>query len=160
VARSRSNDDYCALLIVDIDKLKDCNDSYGHLAGDSVIVAITRTIRDEVRGCGRDVIGRFGGDEFLVFIDNLPSESAGADIAERIRCSVETLQVTVGAIGGPVTITDVTVSIGVASVSGARADRNLTGLLWNADRALYEAKRVGRNAVRAAWELSDHRARS
>ena len=153
VTRARHANDHCALLIIDVDGLKKLNDSYGHLAGDSVIVAIARAVRDEVRGHGRDVIGRFGGDEFLVFIDNLPNESDAVVIAERVRRAVDALHVTVGAIGGPATITNLSVSIGVSAVSGARPDRNLTTLLWDADRALYQAKHAGRNAVTAVWDL-------
>ena len=157
IVRARRKDDYCALLIIDIDRLKELNDTHGHLAGDSVIAAITKVVRAEVRVHGSDVIGRFGGDEFVVFIDNLPDESEAVVVATRVRRAVEALRVPVGAIGGPVTITGLSVSIGVASVSGAHADRNLTALLWAADRALYEAKHAGRNTVHRAQDLPSFR---
>jgi len=140
--------DHRALLVVDLDHFKRVNDRYGHLAGDAVLVAIVETIRAELRA--DDLVGRWGGDEFVALLA-LPTGtcSAGA-VAERIRQRIEALCVRVEGPVGPVTVADLTVSIGAALHDGtARSGAPVpTGLLWAADQALYAAKHAGRNGVR------------
>jgi diguanylate cyclase (GGDEF)-like protein len=115
-------------VMVDIDHFKRVNDRYGHEAGDRVLAAVAAAISDNVRDC--DFAARYGGDEFAVLLYGASQEVARR-VAERVRSAVaDSLEL------------PVTVSIGIADATG---DRRLS--LLAADRALYEAKRAGRNCV-------------
>ena len=131
-------DDCCALLMIDLDRFKSVNDVYGHLVGDRVLSASAEAIRAEVRV--RDLVGRLGGDEFAVLMSHTDHASAAA-AAERIRSRVAGLRITVETPHGPARVSGLTVSIGGALGRGP----DLTALLWDADAALYDAKRDGRN---------------
>jgi diguanylate cyclase (GGDEF)-like protein len=128
------------LLMVDLDGFKSINDRFGHVAGDMVIRDISEILRRSVRIF--DVCTRFGGEEFAVMMPGGTAESAGA-IAERIRQRVEAYQRS-----EPDLVTlRVTASIGVAvSPPGVTA----RDLIERADRALYHAKRAGKNRVSTA----------
>jgi len=129
-----------ALLMVDLDGFKSVNDRYGHVAGDMVIRDISEILRRSVRIF--DVCTRFGGEEFAVMMPGGTAESAGA-IAERIRQRVEAYQRSEPDLAG----LRVTASIGVAvSPPGVTA----RDLIERADRALYHAKRAGKNRVSTA----------
>lgn len=136
VARSG---DAALLLVVDIDHFKRVNDTYGHVAGDAVIRAVSQTLQ----GCVRpmDTIGRFGGEEFAVVCPSCPPAFATV-VAERIRSRVEALDIRVA---GVPTI-QVTVSCG-----GAFAPPwvRISPLSWveRADAQMYLAKAAGRNTV-------------
>lgn len=126
-----------ALLMLDINHFKRINDSCGHLAGDDVLRELVRRINQEVRAT--DIVGRFGGDEFLVLLPQ--TDAAGAlETAERIRRKVAERPARVG----DKTI-DFVVSIGMATnqQGGYRLER----LLSLADRAMFLAKEKGRNRV-------------
>jgi diguanylate cyclase (GGDEF)-like protein len=115
-------------VMVDIDHFKRVNDVYGHEAGDRVLAAVAEAISDNVREC--DFAARYGGDEFAVLLHGA-SEKVARHVAERVRTAIaDSLEL------------PVTVSIGIAKATG---DRRLS--LLAADRALYEAKRAGRNRV-------------
>jgi diguanylate cyclase (GGDEF)-like protein len=135
-----------AVLVLDLDHFKTVNDLYGHLAGDQVLAAVAAALRAEVRD--RDLVGRFGGEEFVILLVGR-REGGEADlgaIAERIRERVAGLVVDVTTPDGAVRIHQLSVSVGGALHPGGRAD--LDGLLRIADTALYSAKRAGRNRVR------------
>ncbi len=142
LARSRTGQQSLAVLIVDIDHFKSVNDRYGHLAGDDVITAVASSLAAGLRP--RDLVGRFGGEEFAVLL-------AGSDMAqahstaERCRERVEMLSCPVGHGDGQI---QVTVSIGVAQYPGS--GHSLHDLLDAADQAMYAAKEAGRNCVRDA----------
>lgn len=142
-----------AVLVLDLDHFKSVNDHHGHLAGDQVLVAVAAALQDEVRD--RDLVGRFGGEEFVVLLAGPKggSEAELAAVAERIRQRVETLWVDVATPRGTARVEDLSVSVGGALHPGGRAD--LAGLLRTADTALYSAKRAGRNQVRMALVLPD-----
>ncbi|HKE86224.1 MAG TPA: sensor domain-containing diguanylate cyclase [Vicinamibacterales bacterium] len=126
-----------ALLMVDLDGFKSINDRFGHVAGDMVIRDISEILRRSVRIF--DVCTRFGGEEFAVMMPGGTAESAGT-IAERIRQRVETYQRSESELA----TLHVTASIGVAvSPPGVTA----RDLIERADRALYHAKRAGKNRV-------------
>jgi diguanylate cyclase (GGDEF)-like protein len=130
-----------ALLMVDVDHLRDINTARGHLAGDRALASVAAALRDSTRAY--DVAARFGGDEFCVLLPE--TDMGGAMIvAERMRARVE--EVT-RAEDVPVTI-----SIGVVSHQGAGP--SVEGLILAADTAAYQAKASGRNAIAAA-ELAD-----
>lgn len=144
--RAARADEPLALLMIDLDHFKSINDSYGHPAGDEVLLQIGLLLTQAVRPS--DVVGRFGGEEFvLLLIDT--DINAATQAAERIRFAVAHLHIaTAGRRGAPVTITDRTTSIGVAVYPqhGATLDE----LLHAADAAVYEAKDLGRDQVRLA----------
>ena len=127
------------LLMIDIDHFKKVNDTYGHLAGDSVLQAVAHCLAHCVRPM--DTVARYGGEEFAVVLPNCHT-SFGATIAERIRQTVEALAISIG----PGSSLKVTVSIG-----GAYAPEwvRSTAALWTerADVQLYRAKAEGRNRV-------------
>jgi diguanylate cyclase (GGDEF)-like protein len=139
-----------AVLILDLDHFKAVNDDYGHLAGDDVLSAVAKALRGEVRE--HDVVGRFGGEEFVVLLPELGRDLDGSGelhaIAERIRHRISTLNVTVSAPNGAMTINGLSVSVGGATFPDHGV--GLEQVLEAADAALYEAKRDGRNAVRIA----------
>lgn len=136
----------CALLMVDLDHFKNINDTWGHPAGDDVLEYVAHALRSATRPS--DVIGRFGGEEFVLLLPDADSAEAAA-AGERIRRTISELHVpTTDKRGGPVAISERTTSIGVA-VYPEHAD-TLDPLLQAADAAVYEAKEGGRNQVRMA----------
>jgi diguanylate cyclase (GGDEF)-like protein len=136
------------VLIVDLDHFKAVNDEHGHLAGDDVLAAVATTLRAGVRA--RDIVGRFGGEEFVVLVEALPAGQAGraelATVAERLRREVARLAVS--SVGSGAVIEGLTVSVGAACVPADGAD--IGQALRAADTCLYAAKRAGRNLVRVA----------
>lgn len=135
-----------AVLVLDLDHFKEVNDHHGHLAGDRVLAAVADALRAEVRD--RDLVGRFGGEEFVVLLAGLEggAETDLEAVAERIRRRVAALRVEIPTADGPLTIAGLSVSVGGAIHPGGGGD--LTALLRIADTALYSAKRAGRNRVR------------
>jgi diguanylate cyclase (GGDEF)-like protein len=144
--RSGRADGPRGVLVLDLDHFKAVNDSHGHLAGDQVLAAVAGALRAEVRD--RDLVGRFGGEEFVVLLAGPAAGAAGEleAVAERIRRRVADLRVEIPTPDGPLTVAGLTVSIGVAVAPAEGAD--LRTLLQVADTALYAAKRAGRNVVR------------
>jgi diguanylate cyclase (GGDEF)-like protein len=139
-----------AVLILDLDHFKLVNDAHGHLAGDDVLAAVAAELRAGVRD--GDLVGRFGGEEFVVLLADLPPGAIGnaevRSVAERLRRLVAELDVPVCTPDGNLTITGLSVSVGGATVpaDGATLDQ----VLKVADANLYAAKRGGRNLVRIA----------
>ena len=127
-----------AVAIADIDHFKAVNDTHGHLAGDAVLAAVSAAMRDLLRDY--DLCGRFGGEEFALLLPRTTAAQA-LEITERIRQGISQLAIPRD---GTAAI-QVTISIGVAVPSPAR--RTLDDLLAAADRALYQAKRSGRDRV-------------
>lgn len=126
-----------SVLFIDIDWFKRVNDEHGHACGDHCLRAIAATLRAELRP--GDVLGRYGGEEFLVL---LPGSDAAASrvVAERLRQAVERAPVEWQG-----TALQLTISIGMAARRDG--DRDASSLLERADKALYAAKREGRNRV-------------
>jgi two-component system cell cycle response regulator len=131
-----------SLLVVDIDHFKQINDRFGHDCGDEVLRECAVRLRDAVRTV--DVVARFGGEEFVIAMPDTEAFAAQR-VAERIRIAFEKAPFAIQ--GGKQGI-PVTASIGVATVYGQEGDGD--ALFRQADAALYEAKRDGRNCVRAA----------
>lgn len=138
LARRRRSGDAIGILMIDIDKFKALNDTHGHATGDEVLRAVAGVIVAAVRE--DDVPARWGGEEFVVLLRN-PSRAVVIEVAERVRAAVERLDLR------DVGVERVTVSIG-ATVGGGGAD-GVAELVEAADRALYRAKRFGRNRVEA-----------
>jgi diguanylate cyclase (GGDEF)-like protein len=144
--RASRDDRPCALLMVDLDHFKNINDTWGHPAGDDVLQYVAHALRSATRPS--DVIGRFGGEEFVLLLPDADRAEASA-AGERIRQTISELHVpTTDKRGGPVAISHRTTSVGVA-VYPTHAE-GLDPLLQAADAAVYEAKEGGRNQVRLA----------
>jgi len=146
MARASKGEHGLAVLMIDLDHFKWINDTFGHPAGDDVLRMVAQQL-DEVTRPG-DVIGRFGGEEFVVLLPDI-EDGAAQTTAERIRVAVAELHIpTTDKRGGPTTVTGRTTSIGVAvyPAHGSSIDT----LLQAADAAVYEAKEGGRNQVRVA----------
>jgi diguanylate cyclase (GGDEF)-like protein len=150
VVRVRRTGRSAAVLILDLDHFKVVNDTYGHLVGDEVLAAVADALRAGLRE--GDVVGRFGGEEFVVLLPDLPSGGAGraelAVVAERLRRRVEELDLLVPTPTGACTVDALSVSVGGAVVPCDGT--SLSDVLAAADRSLYEAKGSGRNVVRLA----------
>jgi len=145
LARSLRRGHSLALVIVDLDDFKQVNDRHGHGVGDDVLAALAARLRDEVRSM--DTVARMGGEEFVLLLPE--TELAGAlTVAERARASLEKAGVRLK--GGDRLA--VTASFGAADYP-ASPDR--AALLRDADKALYTAKRLGKNRVVAATRAAE-----
>ena len=126
-----------ALLLIDLDHLKQMNDTFGHPAGDALLNTVVKTIRSQLRD--QDILGRLGGDEFVVVLPATP-EDAAKTFADQIRQSVQCQ---------PFLWEDqemaMSISVGVAALSDA--DCNWQDWLKRADTNLYQAKKGGRNQI-------------
>jgi diguanylate cyclase (GGDEF)-like protein len=136
IERSRGQLQPLALAMADLDHFKLVNDRHGHAVGDEVLRTVARLFGDKTRA--RDLLGRWGGEEFvLVFVDT-PADTA-LEICERLRSAVQAYpwrQISPGL--------EVTLSLGLTH---AQATDNALELVERADAALYEAKRLGRNRL-------------
>ncbi len=126
-----------SLLMVDIDHFKSINDRFGHAAGDEVLRTTARRLAEAVRL--ENTVGRLGGEEFAVLLPGLGGPAA-ATVAERLRTVAADPPVEIGG-------TRIAVRISVGGVAHAGGPAGLDALLERADRALYDAKRTGRDRV-------------
>lgn len=131
-----------SVLIADIDFFKDYNDANGHRAGDECLRRVAHCIRDTVHRAG-DLVARYGGEEFAILLPNSDLQSARS-VAEMIRQRVMDLGIQQPA---PPPGRPLTISVGVATCFPDREDHNSVSLVDAADKALYRAKRSGRNRV-------------
>lgn len=135
------------LLLLDIDHFKAYNDNYGHTMGDQALARVSVAIRDAVRS--RDIVTRYGGEEFLVLLTNV-NESIAMKLAERIRQYVQELSIP--HLFNERVATHVTISAGFAPMHADDFDDALT----NADRALYLAKNGGRNTILSYADIAQN----
>ncbi|MBG7610492.1 MAG: diguanylate cyclase [Anaerolineae bacterium] len=138
-----------SLIMMDLDNFKMINDTYGHPVGDRVLKKITKLCKDNLRES--DIIGRYGGEEFTILLPETPGGAqhiefddealpSALTVSERLRYAIETTP-----INTPDQEINITVSIGIAELS--EHSENITTLIQQADDALYQAKRGGRNQV-------------
>jgi diguanylate cyclase (GGDEF)-like protein len=135
-----------ACLFIDLDMFKEVNDTYGHQAGDHVLIVVAQILRDAVRGS--DIVGRLGGDEFVVVLSSIKKPADAAIVAEKMLRAIDR---PIEVEGKPA---HVTASIGM-SFYPEDAEEPET-LIHLADEAMYEAKRGGKNRLAAR---SEHPAR-
>jgi len=130
---------FFCLLVIDIDHFKNFNDTYGHKAGDRVLKSVAASIQDSLRAS--DLVFRYGGEEFVVILNSIQDKIA-FKLAEKIRKSVEKEYFV-----DKDKKLKVTISLGIACVKEGESE---VELFERADRAMYVAKRKGRNQVEAA----------
>jgi len=135
-----------AVVMIDLDHFKNVNDTHGHLVGDRVLCGVADALGVELRG--HDLLGRFGGEEFVAFLEGPTAEQA-VEISERLRHCIASITTT--------DTPSVTGSIGVAYCTPPR-QANLADLLQVADTALYQAKAGGRNRVDITHITHQHQA--
>ena len=147
VERARRSQYPVAVLMVDIDHFKQVNDERGHMVGDEALRVVSRTLLGQLRAS--DVLGRLGGEEFLVLLPG-EDEAQARDVAERLRSAVEALAAPAVGLGWPLTI-----SIGRSLLvpDSRPAEEQLSAAMLRADQALYRAKSEGRNRVEASPAL-------
>ncbi len=146
-ALSQNDEEPLTVLMVDIDHFKQVNDNYGHLAGDQVLAYVGRCLGAKRRR--HDVVGRWGGEEFLIALPGCPLEAA-TRISEEVRAAIEALTFE-GTKAFGITVT-ASVGFAVGEVGEAELDDDspeggASRLVEAADNCLYEAKETGRNRV-------------
>lgn len=128
---------HTSLIMLDVDKFKLINDTFGHTIGDKVLVSLSNVLKNTIRES--DILCRYGGEEFIILLPNTSKEGAEI-IAEKLRSKVESTP------NGEKENLQITISLGIASVAIGNK-LTIEMLIDNADRALYEAKETGRNKV-------------
>lgn len=136
LARCRRNKNTFSLIVMDIDNFKHFNDTYGHLAGDEVILCLADKLKKTLRE--GDILSRFGGEEFTVLLPDTGRKDAW-NTAERLRKEVEKMEVIYQEL-----VLKVTISLGVSTYDWVEQLTETT-LLERADEALYKSKKSGRN---------------
>jgi diguanylate cyclase (GGDEF)-like protein len=126
-----------SMMFFDIDNFKQINDTFGHAMGDLALIKTVQTVCAELRSA--DLIGRYGGDEFVILLPQTSAQDA-LPLAERILASIPALRVDT---------MNLTISIGIAeTLFSASQPDTVEGLLHRADMALYTAKQAGKNCIR------------
>jgi diguanylate cyclase (GGDEF)-like protein len=134
------------LLFMDLDGFKEVNDTHGHLAGSRTLVEVGTVLEQTVRDA--DILIRYGGDEFVILFPETPL-SGGLIIAERIRQVIENTKFLVEIMGIEARVS---ASIGIAAYPESADD--VRSLITSADRAMYEAKALGKNRVVSARPIA------
>ncbi|HSR50104.1 MAG TPA: GGDEF domain-containing protein [Acidobacteriota bacterium] len=143
--QSAQTDDSLCLVLLDIDRFKRFNDTYGHLLGDKVLRLVGAVLRQSTKG--KDLAARFGGEEFAIILPETPLKGAMA-LADQIRRAVESGRVR--RVDNGDTVGRVTISAGVA---GWRKGEGVSSLIARADAALYYCKERGRNRICSQEEM-------
>ena len=141
IARTRREEAVSSLMVMDVDKFKIFNDTYGHLAGDRVLESLAFTIKQSLRT--GDIPSRFGGEEFTILLTNTPRQTAWL-VAERLRNSVASMKVP-----WEPPLPQVTISLGLVSFD-TRSNATAEEIISRADEALYQSKENGRNRT-SVW---------
>ncbi len=136
---SMRNGNDLSIIILDIDKFKNINDTYGHSVGDKVIISLANNLEANIRES--DVVARFGGEEFVILLNNTNLENS-VIIAEKIRKKIEEIEIIDGE-----NILKFTASFGVAKYDDELDAEKIEYTITRADDALYLAKENGRNQV-------------
>ena len=145
IERSKRYGSPFSVVMMDVDDFKKLNDTYGHLVGDRVLKAIANVVKAQMRGV--DTAARYGGEEISVILPRTEMVGAYA-LAERIREAVAELRITTDE--DPPKVLGVTASLGCAAFPESKAETG-EDLVRRADRALYRAKKTGKNRVELFW---------
>ena len=125
-----------AVIMMDIDLFKSINDTYGHPAGDQVIIQIAEIVNRHIRPS--DIAGRYGGEEFIIILHNA-NETNAVELAERMRIGIASLKI------AAINNQPVSASFGISVLNHSYPNRDI---IQQADKALYEAKNTGRNNIK------------
>jgi diguanylate cyclase (GGDEF)-like protein len=147
LARCRRERNTLGVILADVDHFKKINDHYGHASGDAVLVAVVQRITSTLRSY--DLLGRYGGEEFLIIAPGCDLELA-EKMAERVRAAVENEPIDLGNDSATISL-----SLGV-TLGTAESDPEF--LVAQADTAMYQAKRKGRNRVEVGLDLPEKQA--
>ena len=128
-------------MMIDVDNFKNINDTYGHQVGDKVLATVAETIKESIRE--DDIVGRYGGEEFIVIVKD--DYNSNLKMAERIRGNIEKIIINVDNNN----FIKVTSSIGITKMDAK--DKTLQQIISDSDKALYEAKNTGKNKVVANY---------
>jgi diguanylate cyclase (GGDEF)-like protein len=142
--RANRHNTWLSLIMVDIDKFKQYNDTYGHQGGDACLKTVADILVSDAQRSA-DLVARYGGEEFALILPGTDLEG-GVFVAERLRAAVEEARI---AHAASLVSDHVTLSLGVAAML-PRCDDTQVSLVAAADKALYQAKQEGRNRVRGA----------
>ncbi len=145
IERSRRYGSPFSVVMMDVDDFKNLNDTYGHLVGDRVLRAIANVVKAQMRGV--DTAARYGGEEITVILPRTEMVAA-YNLAERIRAAIAELRITTD--DDPPRALGVTASLGIAAYPESKAIDG-EDLVRRADRALYRAKKTGKNRVELFW---------
>jgi len=137
ITLSKRNKTPLTLLMIDIDYFKNVNDTYGHQAGDIVLISLTKKLKNSIRES--DILARVGGEEFAILLYNT-SHSDAKNIAEKLRQNVEDMHITYEDVVIPISV-----SIGIGKLD--KDNTSIEALYKEADNNLYKAKENGRNRV-------------
>ncbi len=145
IERSKRYSTPFSVLMMDVDDFKKLNDDHGHLIGDRVLRAIANCVKSQLRGV--DTAARYGGEEIAMILPRSDMVAA-YNVGERIRAAITELRITTDS--DPPKVLSVTASFGVASYPESKA-QSAEDLIRRADRALYRAKKTGKNRVELYW---------
>lgn len=126
---------HCAMIVLDIDNFKSINDTYGHLHGDQLLVGISDILQKDTRKC--DVVGRFGGDEYIVFITDIQND-------EFVIKKIQSFATEIRALSAKYSF-DLPVSVSFGVTFSAKKSTSFGEMFYLADKALYLAKRSGKD---------------
>lgn len=146
LAQAHRDNSQHAMAMIDIDHFKQVNDTHGHLAGDQVIITLARLLKSRLRLS--DIIGRYGGEEFVVLLKGINAEKA-ATLIDSLREDFALVDFHAGEVPFRCTFS--------AGISSFPAQPSTESLRLSADQALYRAKHHGRNQVVISTELTDDR---
>lgn len=135
----------CGVIFLDVDHFKDINDGLGHAAGDRALCMLADTLAANLRAS--DLIGRWGGDEFVVILPGTSMETL-VGVAHKLRSLVERSQFTWQSAGEDACQVQITISLGATL---AAYDDTIESLMWRADNLMYQSKSQGRNQVTAVF---------
>ncbi len=128
------------MIMFDIDHFKKVNDTWGHVVGDQILIKVTQVVLSEMRNV--DLLGRYGGEEFIILSPMTSAQQAYA-LAERIRTKVEALRVSTDK-----GVISVTVSLGIVEMNHDSPLESVESMFNRADEAMYSAKQAGRNCTK------------